>query len=209
MPLCRAEEDEVVDEDEDDDEDVDRALLLVRRVVSEERPLEGKQVTVTISIYNAGNTAATGVQVEDRPWPASFDVEGELSAKFDRIPDGSSVQHSYKVASKESGFYEHPPVFVTYTPGEDEPSQSVSSPILAFRTFTIFESLGAKALELGSTMTGGNLNTAADWRKVAYVAGALGLAFFAFRTHGSVSEGQRNRKRAKALAELGALEKDK
>lgn len=28
----------------------------VRRAVADERPLEGKQTTVTISVYNAGNT---------------------------------------------------------------------------------------------------------------------------------------------------------
>lgn len=52
-PRCRAEDDAEVDSDEDD-EDEERAVLLIRRVVADERPLEGKQTTVTISIYNAG-----------------------------------------------------------------------------------------------------------------------------------------------------------
>lgn len=37
-----------------------------------------------------------------------------------------------------------PPTLVTYTPGEDEERQAVSSPILPFRTFTFGESLVAK-----------------------------------------------------------------
>lgn len=41
--------------DDDEDFDEERAQLLVRRVVADERPLEGRQTTVTISLYNAGN----------------------------------------------------------------------------------------------------------------------------------------------------------
>ena len=53
---CRGEDDgEELEEDEDDDlDEAERAFLLVRRVVSEDRPLEGKPVTVTIEVYNAG-----------------------------------------------------------------------------------------------------------------------------------------------------------
>lgn len=40
-------------------------------------------------------SAATDVKVEDRPWPEAFAVEGSLSASFDRIPEGASVQHRW------------------------------------------------------------------------------------------------------------------
>lgn len=54
LPNCSAEEEKVeVDDDEDFDEE--RATLIVRRVVADTRPLAGKQTTVTISLYNAGN----------------------------------------------------------------------------------------------------------------------------------------------------------
>ncbi|KAL4457442.1 hypothetical protein ABPG75_012307 [Micractinium tetrahymenae] len=204
----RADDDVEIEDEEDDEDEVERAVLLVRRSVADERPLEGKQTTVTISIYNAGKTAATDVKLDDRPWPESFAVEGSLSASFDRIPEGASVQHSYKVASKEAGFFQVPPSLVTYTPGEDEERQSVSSPILPFRTFTITESLAAKALELGSTLTGGNFNTVSDWKRVGIIVGVLGAAAFAYRSYNTVSESNRNRKRAAALRELGALEKE-
>ena len=48
------------------------------------------------------------------------------------------------MAAKEAGFVQVPPTLVTYTPGEDEERQAVSSPILPFRTFTFGESLVAK-----------------------------------------------------------------
>lgn len=41
--------------DDDEDFDEERAVLLVRRAVADERPLEGKQTSVTITLYNAGN----------------------------------------------------------------------------------------------------------------------------------------------------------
>ena len=33
----------------------ERAKLLVRRIVSDKRPLEAKDTTITIELYNAGN----------------------------------------------------------------------------------------------------------------------------------------------------------
>lgn len=45
-----------VEDEEDDEDELERAVLLVRRSLADERPLEGKQTTVTISIYNAGKT---------------------------------------------------------------------------------------------------------------------------------------------------------
>lgn len=38
------------------------------------------------------HSTATDITATDRPWPETFAVEGDLSAKFDRIPEGSSVQ---------------------------------------------------------------------------------------------------------------------
>lgn len=52
--VCRADEDAEVEDEDDDEDELERAVLLVRRSVADERPLEGKQTTVTISIYNAG-----------------------------------------------------------------------------------------------------------------------------------------------------------
>lgn len=51
---CRGEEDVEIDDEDEDDDEVEKAVLLIRRTVADERPLEGKQTTITISIYNAG-----------------------------------------------------------------------------------------------------------------------------------------------------------
>jgi translocon-associated protein subunit beta len=211
--VVRAEEEAKGDKAEvDDDEEFDeeRAILLVRRAVADERPLEGKQTTVTISVYNAGNTAASNIKVTDTPWPADgFAVEGELTAAFDSIPVGTSVQYSYKVTPKEAGIYQHAPVTVTYKPADEEEEQTATSAALAFRTFTVGQTLTIKALELGSRLSGGNLNSLQDWQRAGIVVAVALVAFLGYRSYTSVSESQRNRRRAKALADLAALEKDK
>lgn len=44
-----------------------------------------------------------------------------------------------------------------------------------------------QALELGSTVTGGNFNTVSDWKRLGLIVGVLGLAAFAYRSYNSVS----------------------
>ncbi|EFN58918.1 hypothetical protein CHLNCDRAFT_140871 [Chlorella variabilis] len=209
--LTRAEEEvEVDDDDDEEEEDEDRATLIVRRVVADERPLEGKQTTVTISIYNAGKAPATGVKLTEASWPPEgFAVEGELTASFDRIPEGASVQHTYKLTGKEASTVRVPGTVVTYTPAEDEPAQTTVGAQLTFHTYTILESLTVKALELGATVTGGSFTTPQDWRRAAYVAAALGVGLFGYRSYTSMAASNASRRRAKALAALGELEKDK
>jgi len=65
--------------------------------------------------------------------------------------------------------------------------QSVSGPILNFRTYTIVESATARALEIGSTVTGGSFNTVSDWTRLLYIVSALGVALAAYRSYSSVT----------------------
>ena len=46
---------ELEDEDDDEVEELQQAFLLVRRHVKDERPLEGKEATIVIELYNAGS----------------------------------------------------------------------------------------------------------------------------------------------------------
>lgn len=209
--VVRAEDVEAeVDDDDEDDDDEERAHLIVRRTVADERPLEGKQTTVTISIYNAGNAPATNVKVAEATWPEdSFDVVGDMAASFDKIPEGISVQHTYKVTSKEASTVQVPGTRVAYTPSEGEFEQVATGPQLLFHTHTILESLTVKALQFGSTFTGGNFNSVQDWLRGAYVAGGLAAALAAYRAYSSMAVSNATRKRARALASLGELEKEK
>lgn len=58
---------------------------------------------------------------------------------------------------------------------------------LTFHTYTILESLTVKALELGATVTGGSFTTPQDWRRAAYVAAALGVGLFGYRSYTSMA----------------------
>ncbi|KAL4857842.1 Peptidyl-prolyl cis-trans isomerase [Chlorella vulgaris] len=194
--VVRAEDVEAeVDDDDEDDDDEERAHLIT---------------TVTISIYNAGNAPATNVKVAEATWPEdSFDVVGEMAASFDKIPEGISVQHTYKVTSKEASTVQVPGTRVAYTPSEGEFEQVATGPQLLFHTHTILESLTVKALQFGSTFTGGNFNSVQDWLRGAYVAGGLAAALAAYRAYSSMAVSNATRKRARALASLGELEKEK
>lgn len=46
---------------------------------------------------------------------------------------------------KEAGIYQHAPVTVTYKPADEEDEQTASSSALAFRTFTVGQTLTIKA----------------------------------------------------------------
>lgn len=51
---------------------------------------------------------------------------------------------SYKVTPKEAGVYQHAPVTVTYKPADEEDEQTATSAALAFRTFTVGQTLTIK-----------------------------------------------------------------
>lgn len=54
--MRRATEDVDEVDDEDSSDFADRAFLIVRRVVADKRPIQGKTTTVTVELYNAGST---------------------------------------------------------------------------------------------------------------------------------------------------------
>jgi hypothetical protein len=66
-------------------------------------------------------------------------------------------------------------------------AQVATGPQLLFHTHTILESLTVKALQFGSTFTGGNFNSVQDWLRGAYVAGGLAAALAAYRAYSSMA----------------------
>lgn len=54
--LRRAQADGDVSDEEEFEDIQERAFLIVRRVVSDARPIEAKTSTVTVEVYNAGTT---------------------------------------------------------------------------------------------------------------------------------------------------------
>ncbi len=57
------------------------------------------------------------MRVNDTLWPEEqFTTTGSVTAFFDSIPSGATVQHSYSVTPKEAGPYNAQPVTVAYNP---------------------------------------------------------------------------------------------
>ena len=54
--MRRAQADGDVSDEEEFEDIQERAFLIVRRVVSDARPIEAKTSTVTVEVYNAGTT---------------------------------------------------------------------------------------------------------------------------------------------------------
>ncbi|GAB4820848.1 hypothetical protein N2152v2_007894 [Parachlorella kessleri] len=203
-------QDEVELEDEDDDEveELQQAFLLVRRHVKDERPLEGKEATVVIELYNAGSSAANNVRVNDTLWPEeAYTTSGSVSAVFDSIPSGATVQYTYTVTPKEAGPYNAQPVTVRYNPIPGDGKEQVSqSGWLQFYSFTFFEAVKYRLVDAGSKATLGYLNTPQDWVRFLSVTGAASLAWFGYKTYSSVKETNQKRRRQKALEELQKMQ---
>ena len=69
--------------------------------------VQGSNITVTVSLFNAGSVGAVEVNVRDE-WPdESFDVvEGKYERVFDSIAPGANESFSFIVSPSVDGEYE-------------------------------------------------------------------------------------------------------
>eukprot|EP00887_Chlorella_sp_A99_P002799 scaffold6.g2799.t1 len=207
LEIVRRAEEADVEEAEEELEEDERARVLVRRIVTDKRPLEGKDTTVTIELYNAGNIPASDVQVTEAGWPAdAFSTAGELTATFDSIPVGTSVRHSYVVTPKVAGVYTHGQVVVSYVAEAEAENerQTVTSSRLPFRTYSFADSVKEQVLEWGSTLTNGWLTTPTDWRNVAAGLLLTMLSIAGYKGYNVFSDTSKEKRRAAAEAEIMA-----
>ena len=91
------------------------------------------------------------------------------------------------MVGKQASQYRHAPAVVTYAPGDELAAQTATSATLPFHTHSFGESMGIRALELGSAATGGHFTTVSDWQRLSYVIAASAVAFFGYRSYTSVS----------------------
>ncbi|KAL6767104.1 hypothetical protein ACKKBG_A38595 [Auxenochlorella protothecoides x Auxenochlorella symbiontica] len=205
----RATEDVDEVDDEDSSDFADRAFLIVRRVVADKRPIQGKTTTVTVELYNAGSTSALEVKAVESKWPEPFfSVSGDLSASYESIPAGATVRFTYQVTAQEAGPYQHPPTQVSYQAVEDDEDsvKSTSSAYLYFVTSTLVDEWKFKALELGSKLTGGNINTVSGWKWSVFAVAAALIAYYGHQSYLSVQDASKTKRRQRALEELQAMD---
>ncbi len=127
---------------EDEYEDVERAHLIVRKFTNDELVVQGRNVTVTLEIFNGGPAwvlrawiwaswdgsddddlacrSAKNIELKDTLPPGSTLIEGSTEATYPVISSGSSVKTSYvmKFITGGSGFA-LPVATVTYEPDPD------------------------------------------------------------------------------------------
>jgi hypothetical protein len=106
---------------DDEDEKPVATTLLVYKHVKDYEAILNNNLTVTLTIYNVGESAAYDVNVKDNDWPeGSFDtIEGENKANFDKIEPGTNVTFSYTVVPRSTGEIETVPAIVTFKPVQD------------------------------------------------------------------------------------------
>lgn len=199
-------EDSTEVEDEDDDyADADRAHLVVRKTIDQDLGVQGRNLTFTIELHNAGTSTASSVEIVDTLPPAGMElVDGSITASFERIEPGSSVKHTYvlKAVTGSTPYY-FEAAKVTYKAEAASSDEQVSySSMPAIYVMTPQEQIQRYALIVGNYATLGLAKTPADWRNLAIVLVVVGSAVGINSAVKGASTARTNQRRKKALESL-------
>lgn len=205
--LSRADDDEV----EDDDEDA--AFLVVRKAMANEAPaFVGKPAVVTVEIFNAGESDARDIQVDDTAdLPEGFSLaKGAAATKaFKKLEAGATASFSYSVVPGKGGrAYVLPRASVKYTvyEGNKDAARKASSSAPMLYVETPAEAAFRHVLTAGQYATLGVVRTPEQWRSLAIIGGFVGFVFGGSTVWGKAKAAGAAQRRSKALA---ALEKEK
>lgn len=214
IPVLNAQEDveDASSGEEEYEEPVERGFLIVRKKIFEPDVILGKNVTVVISVHNAGNSAALDVSVDDPSWPEEYfsHSHGEAKASYPRIAAGATVEFKYGVSPLsgvgQGQFYGKPAV-VQYRPEAD--SQDVQ---LAFSTTPIFfimskwQTYIRTLLTLGSYATAGALTHPSHWLRFSYIVGGLAAALGGTWLFTALRDARKRQRYQRAYAEVQKYE---
>ncbi|KAI8474182.1 MAG: translocon-associated protein beta [Monoraphidium minutum] len=201
-------EDAPAEEAEDDDyADADRAHLIVRKWFKEEQAVQGRNLTVYLEVFNAGNAAASNVKLADSALPEGFAVvDGKTDAAFAKIDVGSKVEQSYVLSvATATDMVSFEPAKVSYTADADGEEQSTKSTFAYIEVLTPTQQLQRHALTVGKYASLGMMRTGRDWISASVLLAVLAALFGGNSAYKSVTEARTNVRRKKALA---SLEKD-
>lgn len=114
----------------------DRALLLAHKKVTSEWSqkfhgemcdnvlVQGRNFTVTVTVYNVGGVEAADIEVEDEWEEDKFTLtDGSMRAAFPSLAPGENAEYSFTLAPQfktPSAMYEYKPAMVTYMYGEED-----------------------------------------------------------------------------------------
>ncbi|KAK9844325.1 hypothetical protein WJX74_000813 [Apatococcus lobatus] len=169
--------DEGVEVEEEEAFEAQRAFLLVRKYAADKEIVKGTNTTVTIELYNAGNSAAQDIIVTEGAWPSQlFQVdESSYEATFERLASGATVKHQYNVQAIEGPQYVRTePALVFYKPEYgSEDVQRTKSSVLQLLVLTTTMKYQRALLRAGMWITGGALRTPGQWLKSLWTVAVL------------------------------------
>ena len=177
------------------------ARVLVRKRIVEDLIVEGSNVTVAITLTNAGETEARKVKARDDGFANEDDFElitgkESLSATYATIAPGESVEYSFVVVPKKSGSFPGGAVSVSYLGTSGRETTHGSSNVLgATPVYTTMQKNIFAALKVGKYLTLGACRTIEDWVKygtiIGSVCGALLLNWVALKVKKGVAAARR------------------
>ena len=177
------------------------ARVLVRKRIVEDLIVEGSNVTVAVTLTNAGETEARKVKARDDGFANEDDFElitgkESLSATYATIAPGESVEYSFVVVPKKSGSFPGGAVSVSDLGTSGRETTHGSSNVLgATPVYTTMQKNIFAALKVGKYLTLGACRTIEDWVKygtiIGSVCGALLLNWVALKVKKGVAAARR------------------
>ena len=177
------------------------ARVLVRKRIVEDLIVEGSNVTVAVTLTNAGETEARKVKARDDGFANEDDFElitgkESLSATYATIAPGESVEYSFVVVPKKSGSFPGGAVSVSYLGTSGRETTHGSSNVLGETpVYTTMQKNIFAALKVGKYLTLGACRTIEDWVKygtiIGSVCGALLLNWVALKVKKGVAAARR------------------
>ena len=190
------------------------AHVLAHKRVVEPIVVEGHNMTVTITVTNAGESEARKVKVTDKGFPKEdFELitgEDSLSATYATLEPGASETYSFVVVPLKSGTFYGSAAQVSYlaTSGR-ETTQGSSNVVDAVPVYTRLQKNIFTALKVGRYLTLGACKSMEDWVKygtiIGFVVGVLMLNWVALKVKKTVAA----MRRKMAVASLERSEKKK
>lgn len=196
------------DDVEDVVEDVDipdKAFLLIRHKIDTVELVQGRNTSVVVEIYNAGNSAATDVVLKGAQWPlADFeDSGGVASSSWNRISSGQTVRVEYFLTPKVSGPYAPLAATVTYKAEHGVSSTQVAygaTPVLYILSPT--QKLLRTGLQVGSYLSLGFVRTPEQWKWAGITVGGSTVLLGSWWAYTVATDANKRKKYKRALEEV-------
>ncbi|KAL3158808.1 hypothetical protein ABBQ32_011534 [Trebouxia sp. C0010 RCD-2024] len=195
-------------DDVDDQDDfmniVEKAFLLVRHKIDTVELVQGKNTSVVVEIYNAGNSAATDIKLIGAEWPLSDfeDSGGAASGSWNKLSPGATVRVEYFLTPKTSGAYAPLAAKVTYNPESDAQTQIAYGATPTLYILSPTQKLMRTALNMGSYLSLGMVRTPEQWLWAGSTVGGAAALLGGYWAFTVATDANKRKKYRQALEEV-------